>query len=65
MPPLPRHGSDREEEWAVGVHTGSVRGLQLRKTEAFRDSSKELLCERRDLGGVTGFTLPGRDEGLV
>ena len=49
----------------MGVHTGSVRGLQLRKTEAFRDSSKELLCERGDLGGVTGFTLPGRDEGLV
>ena len=32
---------------------GPGRGLQQRKTEAFRDSSKELLCERGKLGGVT------------
>lgn len=42
-----------------GVHRGSGRGLQQRKTKAFRGSSKELLCERGNLGGVTGFTLPG------
>lgn len=54
-----RHWWEREEGWAVGVHTGSGRGLQGRKTKAFRDSSKELLCERGNLGGVTGFTLPG------
>lgn len=49
----------------MGFHTGSSRGLQHRKTKAFRDSSKELLCERGKLGGVMGFTLLERDEGLV
>lgn len=49
----------------MGFHTGSGRGLQHRKTKAFRDSSKELLCERGNLGGVIGFTLLERDEGLV
>lgn len=32
---------------------GPGRGSLQRKTEAFRDSSKELLCERGKLGGVT------------
>lgn len=37
-----------------GVTVGPGRGLQQqRKTKAFRDSSKELLCERGNLGGVT------------
>ena len=32
---------------------GPGRGTQQRKTRAFRDSSKELLCERGNLGRVT------------
>lgn len=65
MPFLPGHGWEKEEGWAVGFHTGSGRGLQHRKTKAFRDSSKELLCERGNLGGVMEFTLLERDEGLL